>query len=149
LLGVAAALRLDKSKLLSAVAARDLTADADSLLPFLGSAVRLDRVSKIGWTPSLAIGADVVVCGVSSSGAPRDPPIWSVCSPAAFVGGWIFRRRGEFHAQSARPGSPCDRRGGAVIVTSFALTEGTRLVAVVVAELIAILFAAVISASSR
>jgi hypothetical protein len=39
--------------------------------------------------------------------------------------------------------------GGATIITSFALTEGTRLVAVVVAQLIAILFAAFIWAKSR
>jgi hypothetical protein len=39
--------------------------------------------------------------------------------------------------------------GGVVIVTSFALTEGARLVAAVVAELIAIAFAACISARSR
>lgn len=39
--------------------------------------------------------------------------------------------------------------GGGVVIASFALTEGTRLVAVVVAQLIAILFAAFISAKSR
>jgi hypothetical protein len=39
--------------------------------------------------------------------------------------------------------------GGATIVTSFALTEGTWLVAVVVAQLIAILFAAFISSRRR